>query len=243
MQALLLVGHGSLRLGSGAAMIRLAARLREASAAPLVAAGFLNYSRPTLAEALGRLVARGATAVRVLPYFLIAGYFTQVALPRALDELRTTYPGLALTQAAPLGAHANLAALVCKRAVAAGASTQSAVLLAAHGSPDPAANAPIHAVAAMVAASASFASVAVCYLGLNAPDILSAIAAETAAGHAHVVVVPYLLQLGGHAAADMPVAVASAQARHPQARIQLAAPLGYDLLLRDLLLDQLAGVS
>lgn len=208
-------------------MIRLAARLRERGAAPLVAAGFLNYSRPALGEALGRLGARGATAVTVLPYFLVPGYFTRVALPRALDELRALRPGLPLTLAEPLGAHPALAALVCRRAVEAGAGPGSAVLLAAHGSPDPAANGPIQTVAGLLRAEAVFRAVAVCYLGLNEPSIPSAVAASVAAGCSHVVVVPYLLQLGGHAVEDMPAAVEVARAAHPLARVRLAAHLGY----------------
>lgn len=243
MHALLLTGHGSLRPGSGAAMLRLAARLRESDAAPLVAAGFLNYSRPGLAETLGRLVERGATAVTVLPYFLIAGYFTQVALPRALSDLRATHPAVAISQAEPMGAHAALAALAQKRAVAAGANTQSAVLLAAHGSPNSAANAPICAVADLLAISATFATASVCYLGLNPPDIPAAIAAQIAAGYRQIIVVPYLLQLGGHAAEDMPAAVAEARTKHPDTDIRLAEHLGYDLLLRDVLLARAKAYS
>lgn len=235
MDALLLAGHGSLRAGSGAAMLRLAARLREAGHAPLAAAGFLNYSRPTLAEALSRLTARGARAVTVLPYFLVPGYFTRVALARALDELRAANPRVSIAQAQPLGAHPAMAALVERRAVAAGAGPASAVLLAAHGSPDPASNEPIHAVAAMVAAAGRFGAVGVCYLGLNEPSIPAAIAAGLAAGYMHIVVVPYLLQFGGHAAEDIPAAVAEAAARQPGARLALAPYLGYDPLLAEVL--------
>jgi sirohydrochlorin cobaltochelatase len=231
MHGLLVAGHGSLRPGSGAAMIRLAARLRELGAAPLTAAGFINYSRPTLGEAMSRLTARGATAVTVLPYFLVPGYFTRVALARALEELRATYPRCAIAQGEPLGEHPALAALVRRRAEEAGAGPGSAVLLAAHGSPDPAANAPIVAVAGQVAALGAFGAVDVCYLGLNEPSIPVAIAQQIAAGYSQVVVVPYLLQFGGHAAEDMPAAVSEARARHHGAQIALAGYLGYDRLL------------
>src|SRR5438067_13214310 len=52
VRAVMLVGHGSLRLGAGAAMIRLAERAQAARVAPIVGAGFLNYSRPTFGETL-----------------------------------------------------------------------------------------------------------------------------------------------------------------------------------------------
>ncbi|NTU80540.1 MAG: sirohydrochlorin chelatase [Chloroflexales bacterium] len=238
--ALLLAGHGSLRPGSAVAMIRIAARLRERGAAPLVAAGVLNYSRPTLDEVVRRLVGRGASAITVQPYLLVPGYFTRVALPRTLDALRAAHPAIAFDQAEPLGAHPDLAALVRQRAEAAGAGPASAVLLAAHGSPDPTANVPIHAVAAMLADADVFADVSVCYLGLNAPDIPTAFAAQVAAGVQHLVVVPYFLQLGDHVAEDVPTALAAARQALPAAQIQLAAPLGYDPLLVEVLLARAA---
>ncbi len=222
-------------------MLRLAARLREAGTAPLVGAGFLNYSRPPLAEALARLRARGATAVTVLPYFLVPGYFTGAALPRALDGLRAANPDLPITQVEPLGAHPALADLVRRRAVAAGAVPGSAVLLAAHGSPDPASNTPVYTVARMLAAQGAFAAVGVCFLGLNEPDIPTAIAAHVARGDDSIVVVPYLLQLGGHAAEDLPAAIAEAQARHPAAHLVLAAYLGYDPAIAEVLVARAAG--
>jgi len=156
--------------------------------------------------------------------------------PRRRASLRAAYPQLPIVQAEPFGAHPALAALAHKRAVSAGAGPGDGVLLAAHGSPDPEANTPIHAVAALLAASGAFAAVEPCYLGLNQPDIASAIAAQVAAGRGQVVVVPYLFQLGGHAANDIPAAVATAQAMHPSAHIMLADPLGYDPLLADALL-------
>lgn len=234
--ALLVVGHGSLRPASGAAMIRVAARLRESGPTPLVAAGFLNYSRPTLAETLQRLIAGGGTAVTVLPYFLVPGYFTRVVLPRALEELRAVHPAMPLVQAEPLGAHPALVELVQRRAIEAGANSASAVILAAHGSPDPAANAPILEVVSQLAARRGFGAVGVSYLGMNKPSIPDTIATLVAAGFRRLVVVPYLLQLGDHAADDIPEVVDVARVIYPAVDIRLAAHLGYDPLLSQVLL-------
>ena len=76
MQAVVLVGHGSLKKASGAAMIRHAAEVRK-RVAPIATAGFLNFSRPTFAEAVERCLKKGATSILVQPYFLIP-----VALPK-----------------------------------------------------------------------------------------------------------------------------------------------------------------
>ena len=237
MQAVILIGHGSLRSGSGAAMIRLAARAREAGVAPIVAAAFLNYSAPDLASTLRRCVAQGARDVLVLPYFLVPGWFVASAVPRLLKKCRPDYPGVSLRIGPPFGAHPALAELTRKRAAAAlaeaapGTAEQPALLMIAHGSPDPSANAPIEEVTELVRARGGFADVTLCYLGLNTPLVDDAIDAQIARGQRLLVAVPYFLQLGGHVAEDLPALIDAARARHPGATILLAEHLSYDPLL------------
>lgn len=242
MHAAILIGHGSLRANSGAAMIRLAARARAAGVAPLVASAFLNYHRPTLPEALARCVARGATEVVLLPYFLASGWFVHTALPKQLEEALVAYPGLRARIAAPLGDHPALAALVRKRAEAAlPASVQGeppALLLVAHGSPDPRANQPIAAIAERLR-DGPFADVLLCFLGLNQPLLGPAIDAQVAADHHTLVVAPFFLQLGGHVAEDLPAVIAEARLRHPTTTIALAEHLAYDPLLVQVLADRM----
>src|SRR5205085_12046408 len=124
-RAVLLVGHGSLRRGSGAAMIRLAALARARGVAPVVEAGFLNYSRPAFAEALARCVACGAAEVVVQPYFLVCGKFVSVDLPRVVATGRAAHPNVGLALAQPFGDHPALEALVLKRAAEAIAASAS----------------------------------------------------------------------------------------------------------------------
>ena len=88
-------------------------------------------SRPDLPSAVERLVRKGATSLGVLPYVLVAGYFTRVALPRQLAAVRARHPRLAISQAEPLGHHPRLAALLHERLAAAGADPQSAALIVA----------------------------------------------------------------------------------------------------------------
>lgn len=236
MRAVIVIGHGSLREGSGAAMIRLAARVREAGVAPLVSAAFLNYSRPTFGEALVRVVEAGASEVVVAPYFLVPGHYVRSDLPRLLAHEHQRYPGIPLHVAEPLGDHAALAELVLKRARS--ESVDDALLLVAHGSPDATANAPIEAVTERVRRTGDYATVELCYLGLNRPLLPDALARLATLGTRHVVVVPYFIQLGGHVARDLPQAIAAARSRYPATAITLAEHLGYDPLLADVLAER-----
>src|SRR4051794_13418380 len=93
-EAVILIGHGSLRSASGASMIRIAARLRERNVAPMVEAAFLNYSRPTLAETVEKVATGGVTRITVQPYFLIAGVYVQNDLRALIAEVNAQFPAI-----------------------------------------------------------------------------------------------------------------------------------------------------
>lgn len=109
MTALVLFSHGSLLCGAGEALDAHAARLRADGKFDRVEVGYLNYSSPSLAETVEALAADGATSIRILPYFLIPGYFVGKALPDALAPLRERFPGLEFTVAEPIGYDERLA--------------------------------------------------------------------------------------------------------------------------------------
>ncbi len=240
--AVILVGHGSLRPGSGAAMIRIAARVREAGIAPVAAAGFLNYSQPRFEKALERCIAHGANSVVVQPYFLVPGKFVRIDLPRMLEKAGAAYPMIRITLAAPFGCHPALAELVLKRVSETPALLpQDGLLIMAHGSPDPTANMPIEGVAEHIRAQGHFQAVTVGYMDLNTPSIPNAIDMLVAQGVQRIVAVPFFLQLGGHVAEDLPATILSARRRHPAISIDLASHLGYDLLLLEVIAERIRG--
>src|SRR5689334_6335309 len=112
MRAVLLVGHGSRRPGAGAAMIRVAARVRALGIAPITAAGFLYYSRPTFAEGLAHCFAKGAAELVIQPYFLTPDRFVREELPQLLEASHSQRALAGVQLAAPLSDHPALAELV-----------------------------------------------------------------------------------------------------------------------------------
>ncbi|HXF63983.1 MAG TPA: sirohydrochlorin chelatase [Caldilineaceae bacterium] len=243
MRAIVLLGHGSLRSASGAAMIRCAARLRARGLAPLVAAAFLNYSRPTLMETAARCRARGATEVLIQPYFLIAGAYVRHDLPALVASVAAHYPGLRFTIGDALGDHAALIRLALHRVQDAldrlpRADGPRGLLLMAHGTPLPEANAPLYRVLEAVAREASFARRLVGYLDCNEPTIPAALAALAAEGARQIVALPYFLHMGRHVREDLPALIAQAQATLPAAIVQ-AHHLDYDPLLVEALAERI----
>jgi sirohydrochlorin cobaltochelatase len=239
VKAAILVGHGSLRKASGAAMIRLAALLRKEGTFPVATAGFLNFSQPTFMDAVTRCVGKGATEIFVQPYFLISGYYVKVGVPKLIPEARAAYPNVTFHLAEAFDDHPALVELTHKRALEA-APAADGLLLMAHGSPHESANAPIFRVAE--ALRAHYAHTQLGFMEINAPSIAKAAAALVSSGAKRIVAAPYFLQLGGHVAEDLPEAVAEAQARHPDVHVTRSDYLSYDPLLLEIVQTRLRAL-
>lgn len=245
MRALVIVGHGSLRQASGAAMIRLAALARRSGLVPITTPGFLNFSQPTFADAVARAVRKGATEVIVQPYFLISGYYVERALPKLVEEAQRSHPHLQFRVASAFGYHPALSSLVQKRVAEAErvGSQPRSLLLMAHGTPYPEANAAIYRVADDLERRGGFLEVVVAFMELNQPSIPEAVAELSARGGAEIVATPYFLQLGGHVAEDLPKVLGEAQERHPHTVLTLTEYLGYDEGLLEVVRDRIGELG
>lgn len=243
MNALVLIGHGSLKSSSGAAMIRLAARLRAQAVAQQVEAGFLNYSRPTLQECVRKVIHRGANLVQIQPYFLIDGVYVRVDLRREVETLKQHHPGVAFVIGESFGAHPALVEIARDRLRAADPSLgaqngPACLLIIAHGTPVAGANGPLVEIAARLHARCSFAQTSLCFLDCNQPDIPGAIDVQVQAGCRRILLLPYFLHRGRHVRDDIPHLLAASRSRHPHLPIQRAAHLGYDLRLLPLIRER-----
>lgn len=231
--AVIVVGHGSLHSDSGQAMLQVAALLREQQVAAVVEAGFLNFSQPTLADAVAHCLAQEATAIIIQPYFLIEGHYVRNDLRQAVRTLAATYDRVRFTLADVLGDHSALVSLACKRLAAVDPTPQAGtgVLFVAHGTPIEEANAPITRVLQRVGARAGYQHAGVGYLDCNEPDIPLAFDQLIATGLTRLTVLPYFLHLGRHVRSDLPSLFAQARQKHPHVAIQVAHHLDYDPLL------------
>ncbi|MDX6273567.1 MAG: hypothetical protein QOJ92_777 [Frankiales bacterium] len=117
----------------------------------------------------------------------------------------------------------------------------TALLLVAHGSPDPRARTAATRLRAEVAAHHP-GPVRIGFLDHDVPSLPSALL-EAASVADEVVVVPLLLSSGFHAKVDVPAAVAIAAAAAPRTRFRTAPPLGPDPLITVALRDGLEAVG
>ena len=114
-----------------------------------------------------------------------------------------------------------------------------ALLLVDHGSREPEAQAALAKLAAELRARAPGRAVYVAHLELAPPSIAEAIAACAADGVVDLVVHPFFLAPGRHAAKDVPAQVGAAAAAHPTLRVRTTAPLGASAGIADLILATL----
>ncbi len=202
--ALLLVAHGSARYpDAGRIALSHLARIGAADPARRVALGLLNGT-PSVDQALASL---SAPLVRVVPFFMEDGYFTRVAVPKALGSLYR------FVMCPPVGVHDGMAGLIadCAHdgcAIRGIPPDRTAVLVVGHGS----ARAPgralaLHRHTAAVAATGQFAAVrAAC---LEEPPFI-ADALRDLRGYP-VAVVGFFAGEGGHMRDDVPAAIETEQ--------------------------------
>ena len=241
MDATLLAGHGSLRAESGKAMLQIANILRKEGPSSIVEAGFINYSRPTFAEAVTKCAQQGATRIIIQPYLLIDGYFSQIFIPRLIKEVVSIRPDVQFLIAGALGFHSSLVDLARHRAMTALGDyslDETGLLIMAHGTPKTGANEPIENLVNYL--QKTFSEVVVGYLEINKPTIPDAADDLAARGIKRIIALPYFLHLGEHVTEDLPEIVNSVQQRHSDMTYLLAEHLGFDSRLANVVKSRLA---
>jgi len=108
------------------------------------------------------------------------------------------------------------------------AEPKPALLLAAHGTRDPAGVAAFRALATRVAdlAGRDGTQVAGGFIELSAPPLRAAVSHLASTSPARLAAVPLMLSAAGHAKGDIPAALARERTRHPGLTWTYARPLG-----------------
>lgn len=103
MIALLVMVHGSPRPESNDDMYAVVEEVRRGGKFDVVEVGFLDVNQPDLPSAIAACVARGATRIVAVPYFLHSGKHVTKDLPDILEEAAGRYPDLEIVMGDYLG--------------------------------------------------------------------------------------------------------------------------------------------
>ena len=91
--------------------------LMERDPQALVASAYLELCEPDMPTAVADLVARGATAVRVLPLFFGMGKHAREDLPEIMKDLAERHPDVRLEQLPTAGEDPRFTALLAQIAL------------------------------------------------------------------------------------------------------------------------------
>ena len=108
----------------------------------------------------------------------------------------------------------------------------------AHGSRISSANEAVRGVAKRMATAGGYDLVEVAFLDCVPPNLPSAVGRLINKGAERILVIPYFLTLGRHAAEDLPRIVREACRIHKGVRIQIASPMDGHPALVQILLDR-----
>src|SRR5262245_6471537 len=110
--AVLLIAHGSRHAAANDDLRDLAQRLEGTDQYPIVESCFLELAEPDIPAGGAGCIARGATRVLMVPYFLSAGVHLRRDLTAAQEELSARFPRVEFLLGPPLGPHPLLDSLV-----------------------------------------------------------------------------------------------------------------------------------
>ena len=115
MTGFIVFAHGSRVESANQAVRDIAARM-AASRGDVVEPAFLELGEPDLAGAAARLIARGASSIIVIPYFLTLGTHMQRDLPRLVQDAAARNGNVDIQVTSPLDGHPGLLEALLDRA-------------------------------------------------------------------------------------------------------------------------------
>ena len=116
--AIILFAHGARDPAWAAPFCRIAAWLRAARPGLPVQLAFLELMQPALADAVAGMAADGITRITVVPLFLAQGGHLREDLPRLLDDIRRSHPGVTIDVTQAIGDSEVLTAAIADWALA-----------------------------------------------------------------------------------------------------------------------------
>lgn len=245
-RSILILGHGSRRPRANAEFEVLVARFRARSRGREVGHAYIELAEPLLREGLAA-AARGAERVTVLPLFLFAAGHVKDDVPAALAEARRRSPAARFEASPALGVDPALVATALERAGAAvplrtDEAARTVLLVVGRGSSDPEANGDFCKLVRLVGEGGGFARAEPCFIAITGPRFEEAAARIALSRPERVLVLPYFL-FEGLLVEELRDKVARFAADHPAIDVRLAAHLGPDDRLLDVLEARLAAVE
>ncbi|MFM9437037.1 precorrin-8X/cobalt-precorrin-8 methylmutase [Janthinobacterium sp. CG_23.3] len=197
---IVVAGHGSRDPDAVREFEALVELVRARAPNDVVTHGYLEFSSPTIAEAVTANLAAGSRQLAVVPGVLLAARHAKNDMPAEVQAMARDYPDIDFHFGAPLNLHPKLLQLAQQRIVEAEATSPATVrrgdtclVLVGRGTTDPDANGDVSKMARMLEEGMGFGAAYVCYSGTATPLVADGLRAAARMGYARLVVLPFFL--------------------------------------------------
>jgi sirohydrochlorin ferrochelatase len=113
--AILLIAHGSRKAAANDDLVRIAEQIQARWPNTIVEIAYLELAEPTIPQGAKACVLRGASEVRMLPFFLSPGSHVVDDLDRFRSEFAKEFPDVTFVLCPPLGLHPLLIDILLER--------------------------------------------------------------------------------------------------------------------------------
>jgi precorrin-8X/cobalt-precorrin-8 methylmutase len=198
--SIVVAGHGSRDPDGVREFEELVTLLRQRADGQPVEFGYLEFAKPTIREAVGNSIARGAKQVVVLPALLSAATHAKNDMPSELLALRAEFPDCDFHFGAAMDLHPLLLSLCRERIVDAESKSprvvrrsETCLVVVGRGTSDSDANSDVSKLARMLEEGMGFGSSFVCYSGTAKPLVGDGLKTAARLGFQRIIVLPYML--------------------------------------------------
>ena len=196
---ILLVGHGTRNADGTRQFFELEKHLSNLVAPAPVAAGLLEFQKPSIPEAWDDLVSRNVTHIHVAPLLLFAAGHAKQDIPDILKDCQARYPQVTYDQSRPLSRHSAIIDLAVQRLDTALTSCthspeRTAVVMVGRGSHDPCAKSDMLILSEIISQKSYVAEVITTFYAMTEPRLPDTLELVAASGRYDTVIVqPHLL--------------------------------------------------
>ncbi len=230
--SVVLAGHGTRDQEGVKEFEQMVELLREQLGGRPLHHGYLEFSQPTIAEAVRASIKAGAKKLVVVPALLFAAAHAKNDMPAELNGLRQEFPQIDIHYGAAMDLHPLLLDLARERIIQAESTAQQSVrraetclIIVGRGTSDPDANSEISKLCRMLEEGMGFGTSFVCYSGTAKPLVADGLKAAAKLGHKRIIVMPFLL-FNGVLVKRVREAAAALAVRHPEIEVLTSHYMG-----------------
>ncbi len=200
---IVIAGHGSRNKKGVGQFEAMAEDFQSAYPNTPLTYGFLEFSKPTIEEAIEENIKKGAKQIAIVPAILLGAMHLKNDIPSEIQYMQKKYPDIRMKFGAPLQLHPTVLR-VCREKIIDAESSANAIVprkdtclvIVGRGTTDPDANSQVYKLARLLEEGMGFGASTVCYSGTADPDLKQGLRKAQSLGYKRIITFPFFLFTG-----------------------------------------------